>query len=209
CGSGGKRRTSHHRGRLYPPRLQRTDGRGRAIGRAARFPGAAPGYMVRPMAATHQLTAHELVSAYQKGELSPVEVVRAALARIDAWEPKINAMYRIASDAAMVQAREAEARWRKAAPLSALDGVPITIKENIGTRGDPAPLGVRCNEDAPPQAADAPAAARVREAGCVLLGKTTMPDFGMLASGVSSLHGVTRNPWRLDRNTSGASSGAG
>jgi aspartyl-tRNA(Asn)/glutamyl-tRNA(Gln) amidotransferase subunit A len=86
--------------------------------------------------------------------------------------------------------------------------VPLTIKENIYTRGDPAPIGTRANEDAPPQAADAPPAARLREAGCVLLGKTTMPDYGMLSSGLSSLHGVTRNPWRLERNTSGSSAGA-
>ncbi|MGH8726421.1 MAG: amidase, partial [Burkholderiales bacterium] len=65
------------------------------------------------------------------------------------------------------------------------------------------------NADAPMQPADAPPAARVREAGGVILGKTTMPDFGMLSSGLSSLHGVTRNPWRLDRNPSGSSSGAG
>jgi len=61
----------------------------------------------------------------------------------------------------------------------------------------------------PPATADAPPAARVREAGCVILGKSTMPDYGMLSSGLSSIHGITRNPWRLDRNTSGSSSGAG
>jgi aspartyl-tRNA(Asn)/glutamyl-tRNA(Gln) amidotransferase subunit A len=60
-----------------------------------------------------------------------------------------------------------------------------------------------------PAASDAPPSARVREAGCVLLGKTTMPDFGMLASGISSLHGITRNPWDLARNPGGSSSGAG
>ena len=69
------------------------------------------------MAALHALTAHELVSAYARGELSPLDVARAALARIDAWEPKINAMYRVARDAALEQARDAEARWRSAAPL--------------------------------------------------------------------------------------------
>ena len=160
------------------------------------------------MATLHELDAHELALAYARRDLSPVEVTRAALARIDAWEPKINAMYRVARDAALEQARDAEARWRDAAPRSALDGVPLTIKENIYTRGDPAPIGTRANEAAPPQTADAPAAARAREAGCVLLGKTTMPDYGMLSSGLSNLHGVTRNPWRLDRNPSGSSSGA-
>ncbi|HET7506562.1 MAG TPA: amidase [Kofleriaceae bacterium] len=161
------------------------------------------------MAAIHELGAHDLVSAYSKGELSPVEVTRACLARIDAWEPKIHAMYRVAPGAALAQAQASEARWRAGAPLSALDGVPLTIKENIYTQGDPAPIGARANQAAPPQVADAPAAARTREAGCVLLGKTTMPDYGMLSSGLSSLHGVTRNPWRLDRNPSGSSAGAG
>jgi len=160
------------------------------------------------MAALHELSAHDLVTAYATRELSPLEVTRAALARIDAWEPKINAMYRVARDAALDQARASEARWRAGAPLSAIDGVPLTIKENLFTRGDPAPIGTRANDAAPPQTADAPAPARAREAGCVLLGKTTMPDYGMLSSGVSSLHGVTRNPWRLDRNPSGSSSGA-
>ena len=118
-------------------------------------------------------------------------------------------MYRVDREGALEQARAAEARWRAGRPLSPLDGVPVTIKENIYTRGDPAPIGTRANDDAPPQPADAPPAARLREAGCVILGKTTMPDYGMLSSGLSSLHGVTRNPWRLDRNPSGSSSGAG
>jgi aspartyl-tRNA(Asn)/glutamyl-tRNA(Gln) amidotransferase subunit A len=86
--------------------------------------------------------------------------------------------------------------------------VPITIKENIYTRGDLAPIGTAATPDVV-QKEDAPAAARAREAGCVIIGKTTMPDYGMLSSGLSSRHGITRNPWRLDRNTSGSSSGAG
>ena len=160
------------------------------------------------MLGVSDLTAVELAHAYSSGALSPVEVTQALLERIEAWEPRINAMYRVAPEGALAQARAAEARWRRGAPLSPLDGIPITIKENIATLGDPAPIGTRANADAPPQGADAPPAARVREAGAVLLGKTTMPDYGMLSSGVSSLHGITRNPWRLDRNPSGSSSGA-
>jgi aspartyl-tRNA(Asn)/glutamyl-tRNA(Gln) amidotransferase subunit A len=161
------------------------------------------------MIAIHQRSAAQLAQAYSRGELSPLEVARASLNRIEAWETRINAMYRVHRDAALEQARASESRWRARRPLSPIDGVPVTIKENIYTQGDPAPIGTRANADAPAQDADAPAAARVREAGCVILGKTTMPDFGMLSSGVSSLHGVTRNPWRTDRNTSGSSSGAG
>ncbi|HEY5636689.1 MAG TPA: amidase [Burkholderiales bacterium] len=161
------------------------------------------------MAALHELSALELAAHFADRSVSPVEAVEAALARIAAWEPAINAMYRVDADGARAAAREAEARWRAGRPRSPLDGVPITIKDNIATRGDPTPVGTRANEDAPVATEDAPPAARVREAGCVLLGKTTMPDFGMLSSGLSSLHGLTRNPWRTDRNTSGSSSGAG
>jgi aspartyl-tRNA(Asn)/glutamyl-tRNA(Gln) amidotransferase subunit A len=161
------------------------------------------------MTAIHGLAAAEVAAQYKRGALSPVDVAQACLARIEACEPRLNAMYRIDREGALAQARAAEGRWRAGAPLSPLDGVPVTIKENIYTRGDPAPIGTRANDDAPPQPADAPPAARLREAGCVILGKTTMPDFGMLSSGLSSMHGVTRNPWRLDRNTSGSSSGAG
>ena len=87
--------------------------------------------------------------------------------------------------------------------------MPITIKDNIATKGDPTPMGTAANADAPPSRMDSPPACRAREAGCVILGKTTMPDFGMLVSGVSSLHGVTRNPWNPERNPGGSSSGAG
>lgn len=156
----------------------------------------------------HALTAAELGERYRGRELSPVEVTEAVLARIEAWEPGINAMYIVDRDGALAQARAAEARWRQGEPLSPLDGVPITIKDNIVTRGTPTPIGTAALEGGPAAEADSPPAARVREAGCVILGKTTMPDFGMLASGVSSLHGTTRNPWRLDRNTAGSSSGA-
>ncbi len=157
----------------------------------------------------HELSAAELGRRYADGSLSPVEVTRALLERIEAWEPKINAMYRVHREAALAQARAAEARWRSQASLSPIDGVPVTIKENVATAGDPAPIGTRANDAQPAAVEDAPPAARLREAGCVILGKTTMPDFGMLSSGLSSLHGVTRNPWRSDRNTSGSSSGAG
>ena len=166
-------------------------------------------YSRRSMSSIHELSAAEISAAYASAELSPVEVTRALLARIETWEPRLNAMYRVDRDGALKQARDAEARWRVQAPLSPLDGVPVTIKENIATRGDPAPIGTAANLPAPPQPADAPPAARLREAGCVFLGKTTMPDYGMLSAGVSSAHGVTRNPWNTAKNTSGSSSGAG
>ena len=159
------------------------------------------------MTALPDLSAATLSDAFRARQVSPVEVTRAALARIDAWEAAINAMYVVDADKALAQATAAEARWRAGTPRSALDGVPITIKDNIAVAGLPTPVGTAAG-DMTPSTYDAPPAARVREAGCVLLGKTTMPDYGMLVSGVSSLHGITRNPWDLARNPGGSSSGA-
>src|SRR5262249_18715967 len=151
----------------------------------------------------HDLSAQELSQAYRARRISPVEVARAVLARIDAWEGKINAMYIVEADRALAQAQASEARWRAGAPLSALDGVPVTIKDNIPVEGMPTPNGSAAG-DLTPSAADCPPVARLREAGCVVLGKSKMPDFGMLVSGVSSLHGITRNPWNLMRNPGGS-----
>ena len=156
----------------------------------------------------HDLTAQALSAAYRTKQLSPVEVTRAALARIAAWETKINAMYVIDAAGALAQAAASEARWAAGVPLSALDGVPITIKDNIPVKGFATPVGSAAG-DMTPSAFDAPPSARVREAGCIIIGKTKMPDYGMLVSGVSSLHGITRNPWNRTRNAGGSSSGAG
>ena len=82
------------------------------------------------------------------------------------------------------------------------------IKENIATKGVPVPLGTAATELVP-AAEDAPPAARLREAGAVLIGKTTMPDYGMLSSGLSSFHALTRNPWDLSKGPGGSSAGAG
>ena len=110
----------------------------------------------------HTFTAAQLCAAFASRRLSPVEVARASLDRIARWEPALNAMYLVQADAALAQAKAAEARWQAGAPHSALDGVPVTIKENIYTRGDPAPIGTAANGDLPPAESDAPPAARVR-----------------------------------------------
>ncbi len=160
------------------------------------------------MTALHALGAGELAAAYRARTLSPVEVLRAVLARIDAWEPHLHALYLRDDDAALAMAAASEARWQRGEPLGMLDGVPVTIKENIATRGDPTPLGTAATEPRP-ATADAPPAARLREAGAVFVGKTTMPDYGMLSSGLSSLHPVAaRNPWDLSRTPGGSSAGA-
>jgi len=156
----------------------------------------------------HDLSALELVAGYRTKALSPVAVTRAVLDHIERWEPYLRATYRLDPEGALASATAAEARWRHGEPQGALDGVPITIKENIATKGVPVPLGTMASEHSPAPA-DAPPAARVREAGAVILGKTTMPDYGMLSSGLSSFHPLTRNPWNLAKNPGGSSAGAG
>ena len=160
------------------------------------------------MTALHDLSAVELLAYYKTKKLSPVEVTDAVIARIHAWEPSLKALYAPNFEGARREAKESENRWHDGKPKGALDGVPITIKENIATKGVPIPLGTAATELIP-AAQDAPAVARVREAGALILAKTTMPDYGMLSSGRSSFHPLTRNPWNPAWNPGGSSSGAG
>ena len=160
------------------------------------------------MSELHDLSAGELLAAYRSKALSPVEVTRAVVAHIQHWEPHLRATYAFEPDAALAQAEASQARWLKGAPLGPLDGVPTTIKENIATQGVPVPVGTAATVLTPADR-DAPPAARLREAGAVILGKTTMPDYGMLSSGLSSFHPLTRNPWDLTKNPGGSSAGAG
>ncbi len=154
-----------------------------------------------------RLSALELLSAYRSRKLSPVEAMASVIGRVEAFEPHIAATYLYRPERALAEAGASEARWLKGEPAGPLDGVPVTVKDNIATRGDPKPVGTAAS-DMTPQAADAPPAARLREAGALLFAKTTMPDYGMLSSGLSSRHKLARNPWRLDRNPGGSSAGA-
>lgn len=160
------------------------------------------------MTQLHELPAHALIDAYRRRTLSPVEVTQAVLAHIDRWEPHIRATWLLRPDAALAQARASEARWLSGEPLGPLDGVPTTLKDNIATQGDPLPLGTAATHITP-AAADAPPAARLREAGAVIVSKTTMPDYGMLSSGVSTFHALSRNPWDTSKTPGGSSAGAG
>ncbi|HEX8168694.1 MAG TPA: amidase [Beijerinckiaceae bacterium] len=153
------------------------------------------------------LTAAALLEAYRAKRLSPVEAMRAVLARVERCEPKLKALYALDPERALAGAQASEERWARGKALP-LDGVPATIKENIATKGTPVPLGTAARAlDPAPE--DAPPAARLREAGAIVFAKTTMPDYGMLSSGLSSFHPLTRNPWDLAKNPGGSSSGAG
>lgn len=159
--------------------------------------------MTRPA----DLSASELLTAYRTRDLSPVEVMRDVIDRIEATEPVLNALYAFDPQGALAAASESEHRWHTG-DARGLDGVPVTVKENIATKGVPVPLGTAAR-DLVPAAADAPPAARLREAGAVIFAKTTMPDYGMLSSGLSSFHKLARNPWNVALNPGGSSAGAG
>lgn len=156
----------------------------------------------------HDLSAVDLIAGYRARQFSPSEVMEEVLARVAAWEPHIKALYLFDPDAARAAAKASTARWSQDEPIGALDGVPTTVKDNIATKGQPIPLGSASVKLAP-AAADAPPAARLREAGAIIFAKTTMPDYGMLSSGLSSFHPLTRNPWDLKMNPGGSSAGAG
>jgi aspartyl-tRNA(Asn)/glutamyl-tRNA(Gln) amidotransferase subunit A len=158
--------------------------------------------------ALHELSAPALIDLYRRREVSPVEVARSVLGHVERWEHHLHALFLLRPDLVMEQARASEARWLRGEALGPIDGVPVTIKDNIATRGDPTPLGTAA-VDLAPAAADAPPAARVRESGGVVLAKTTMPDYGMLSSGLSSYHKLARNPWDRSKTPGGSSAGAG
>ncbi|MES2959289.1 MAG: amidase [Pseudomonadota bacterium] len=158
------------------------------------------------MAALHDRSATELLALYAGREASPVDVVRELLAHIERSEPHIAATWALDAEASLQAARDSEARWQRG-QARALDGVPVTVKENIATRGTPVPLGSAATV-LTPAASEAPPAARLREAGAVIVCKTTMPDYGMLSSGLSSFHKLTRNPWDPSQNPGGSSAGA-
>jgi len=156
----------------------------------------------------HDLSAVDLIAGYKAGQFSPSEVMDDLVAHVAVWEPHIKALYLFDPDGARKAAKASTDRWHRGEPTHVLDGVPVTIKDNIATKGQPVPLGAASVPQAP-AAADAPPVARLREAGAIIFSKTTMPDYGMLSSGLSSLHPLTRNPWDLAKNPGGSSAGAG
>ena len=154
------------------------------------------------------MPATELVANYRARRLSPVEAVRAALDRIAALNGRLNAFCLIDDDAALAASRESEARWQAGAPCGLVDGVPATVKDLILTQGWPTLRGSKTISPDQTWDEDAPAVARLREHGAVLLGKTTTPEFGWKGVTDSPLTGVTRNPWDEGKTPGGSSGGA-
>jgi len=154
------------------------------------------------------LSATELVRLYRTRTLSPVAVTRAVLDRIEAKNGSINAFVVVDAKGALAAATESEARWGRGEPLGLLDGVPVSVKDLLAVRGLPTRRGSKTSSAQGPSTEDAPAVARLREHGAVLLGKTTTSEFGLKGMGDSPLTGVTRNPWHLAHTPGGSSAGA-
>ena len=140
-------------------------------------------------------SATELLGAYQRKTLSPVEVTKATLARIEKFNPQFNAFRLVDAEKALADAKASEERWIKGEPTGLIDGVPSTIKDLVDTKGWSTRRGSLTTSDNGTWENDAPLVARLRENGAVLLGKTTTPEFGWKGVTDSPLTVITRNPW--------------
>jgi aspartyl-tRNA(Asn)/glutamyl-tRNA(Gln) amidotransferase subunit A len=154
------------------------------------------------------LPASELLRQFRRKALSPVEVAQACLARIERLDPGYGGFCLVDAEGALAAARRSEARWARAEPAGVLDGVPTTVKDILLWRGRPTRRGSRTTAGAAADEADAPAVARLAEAGAVLLGKTTTPEFGWKAVTDNPLGHIARNPWNPERTAGGSSGGA-
>ncbi len=149
-----------------------------------------------------------LAPAIRRKRVSPVEVMRAVLARVERLNPQLNAFVTLVADQAMKDARMAErALMKKGARLGPLHGVPFSTKDLVITKGIRTTFGTRLYADNVPTE-DAPMVARLEAAGAIQLGKTNTPMLGWIAATHNLLFGVTRNPWNLDRTPGGSSGGA-
>jgi aspartyl-tRNA(Asn)/glutamyl-tRNA(Gln) amidotransferase subunit A len=153
------------------------------------------------------MTAEDLLAAYARRALSPVEVLQAVTARVARLNPSINA-FAVLNPEALAQAGQSEARWRAGRPIGPLDGVPVTVKDLIDIEGLPTRRGSRLTDPAA-ASEDAPIALSLKSAGAVIIGKTTTTEFGWKTPGDCPLHGITRNPWNFHHTPGGSSSGAG
>ena len=153
-------------------------------------------------------TAADLIQLYRTKQASPIEVASAVFARMDRLDGKLNAFALQAPEVAALAAKQSEDRWMRGVPCGPLDGVPVSIKDLILTQGLPTLRGSRTIDADQPWEVDAPATARLREAGAVIIGKTTTPEFGCKGETNSPRTGITRNPWNLAKTPGGSSGGA-
>ena len=151
-------------------------------------------------------SASELAVAIRNRDCSSEEVVRAHLERIDAVNPRVNAVTMILAEEALNAARRADEQVASGAEPGPLHGVPFTVKENVDVVGTPTTSGVVMLGASMPQR-DAPVVAHLRAAGAIPIGRTNLPEFGLRYHTDNDLHGATRNPWDESRTPGGSSGG--
>lgn len=155
-----------------------------------------------------ELDATALLEAFRSRRLSPLEAMQAVTDHIARREPELGGLYAFDPERSLTQARLATERWAQGRLQGALEGVPMTIKEMVATAGLPVPMGTAAGSTLPAKH-DAPPAARLFEAGAIMVAKTSAPDYGMASTGLSSFHTLARNPWDPATNPGGSSAGAG
>lgn len=160
------------------------------------------------MNALNWKTAVEMARGFAAGDFSPVDVLQACLSQADRLEPAINALVMVDREGALAQAQASENRWAAHAALGPLDGIPVLIKDILLTRGQPTLRGSLTVDAQGPWVDDAPCVARLREAGAVLMARTTSPEIGWKGVTDSPRHGITRNPWDITKTPGGSSGGA-
>jgi aspartyl-tRNA(Asn)/glutamyl-tRNA(Gln) amidotransferase subunit A len=155
-----------------------------------------------------RLGAVELAETFRSRQASPLEIAKAVLQIAESTQSTLNCFAALDREGALRSAQESEQRWARGLPLSALDGVPVSLKDNIYVAGLPTRYGSIAIAPSQTLGPESPAAARLREAGAILFGKTTTPDHAHKMVTNSPLTGVTRNPWSLEHSPGGSSGGA-
>lgn len=153
------------------------------------------------------LTVAELRNGFRHRAFTPSEALDAVLERVRADEV-LNAYHAVTADRARKEAAVSDTRWRTGTPAGLLDGIPVSIKENLHRKGISVPNG-RAMASPPVSEVNCPIVDRLEESGALIIGSTVMPDMGMLSSGVSSRHGITPNAWNPAWTAGGSSAGAG
>src|SRR5437899_76996 len=176
--------------------------RGFALSLAGAF--AARGQASEDLAA---LSLTEAAARIRTRSVTPTQLTQACLARIEIYNPKLNAFITVLREQALVQARELDAEQRSGKLRSPLHGIPIALKDNVDTAGIRTTAASAVFDDRVPDS-DAEVTRRLKAAGAIFIGKTNLHEFAMGGTNATSYYGPVRNPWALDRNPGGSSGGS-
>ena len=151
--------------------------------------------------------AHKLCEAMRRKEISPVELVKTILARLEKINPEVNAFTTVVPEIALREAQKAEKEITQGQEIKPLHGIPVSIKDLTITAGIRTTFGSKIYENFIPEE-DALIVQRLKKAGAIILGKTNTPEFGAGANTYNAVFGATRNPWKLTHTCGGSSGGS-